>query len=610
MGRKTKQAKPQYAASNGIAPLTLAFIVTAVFAAFTLLPRVRATNAMLLSFVGAVVVLLALVAILRFRVKHAHRVLQYEVNARPVHYVQLLMHSSIYAYWGWYWRPVYHFVPMIVAQLAFAYALDMLVCWFRRDKWILGFGPFPIILSTNLFLWFKDDYFFLQFALVTVGILGKEFLTWTRDGRRTHIFNPSALSLSVFSLAMILTSNTAMSWGTQIASTQQRPPYIYVEIFLLGLVVQSLFRVTLVTLSSAATLYLMNLLFTNHTGSYMFIDSNIPAAVFLGMHLLVTDPATSPRTNFGKVLFGVAYGAGVFGLYWWFDLISIPTYYDKLLPVPVLNLCVPMIDKACRAIEQKLPRFDLAGRSWSPRAANLAHMSVWIALCAVMFGTRFLGIGGGHPGSQIAFWEQACSEDRYNTCRVLTNVLTLSCSTRDARSCLKLAAHLDTPRGGRDEAAALRGLGDACELGERDGCTQLGNRIARGGRTTLESSCEAGHSESCELLGLIYRYGIGVPRDPARGLPLLAKACDTGDSRACGQLGETFAFGQGAGVDNTRAIGYFEHACRGDYAPSCFNAGMMYSRGIGVERQLTVATERFRAACDLGFDRGCEAVAP
>ena len=106
------------------------------------------------------------------------------------------MHTSIYLYWGWYWREVYHYAPLIVAQIVFVYVLDMLVCWWRRDKWILGFGPFPIVLSTNLFLWFKDDWFFLQFLLVSTGVLCKEFITWKRDGRRTHIFNPSAIALA------------------------------------------------------------------------------------------------------------------------------------------------------------------------------------------------------------------------------------------------------------------------------------------------------------------------------------------------------------------------------------------------------------------------------
>ena len=59
----------------------------------------------------------------------------------------------------------------------------MLVCWSRRDKWILGFGPIPIIFSMNLFLWFRDDWFYLQFVMVAIIVFGKEFVRWKRDGQ-------------------------------------------------------------------------------------------------------------------------------------------------------------------------------------------------------------------------------------------------------------------------------------------------------------------------------------------------------------------------------------------------------------------------------------------
>ena len=54
----------------------------------------------------------------------------------------------------------------IAAQLLFAYAFDMLLAWSRRDDYTLGFGPFPVIFSINLFLWFKPDWFYLQFLMV------------------------------------------------------------------------------------------------------------------------------------------------------------------------------------------------------------------------------------------------------------------------------------------------------------------------------------------------------------------------------------------------------------------------------------------------------------
>ena len=43
------------------------------------------------------------------------------------------------------------------------------------------------------------------------------------------------------------------------------------------------------------------------------------------------------------------YGLGVFGLYALLGAIGAPTFYDKLLCVPLLNLAVPAIDRPVRA---------------------------------------------------------------------------------------------------------------------------------------------------------------------------------------------------------------------------------------------------------------------
>jgi hypothetical protein len=71
----------------------------------------------------------------------------------------------------------------MLGQLLFAYGFDILLSWSRQKKYVLGFGPFPIIFSTNLFLWFKDDWFYLQFLMIAVGFLGKEFVRWNRGGK-------------------------------------------------------------------------------------------------------------------------------------------------------------------------------------------------------------------------------------------------------------------------------------------------------------------------------------------------------------------------------------------------------------------------------------------
>src|SRR5690606_31093939 len=125
----------------------------------------------------------------------------------------------------WHVRFVYAFLPLILAQIVFAYAVDSLLTWARRDRYALGFGPFPVILSINLFLWFRPDWFYWQFAMILVGYAAKEFIKWTREGRRAHIFNPSSFPLAVASMLLILTASSDITLGTAIATTQFYPPH-------------------------------------------------------------------------------------------------------------------------------------------------------------------------------------------------------------------------------------------------------------------------------------------------------------------------------------------------------------------------------------------------
>src|SRR5690606_28809589 len=128
-------------------------------------------------------------------------------------------------------------------------------------------------------------------------------------------FNPSAFALGLFSLVLIFTGTTDISWGPQIASTLTLAPHIYVYLFCLGLVVMYFFSITLVAASAAAVLFLLSGIYYAIFDVPYFLDSEIPSAVFLGLHLLVTDPSTAPRTPTGKLIFGILYGIGVFVLY-------------------------------------------------------------------------------------------------------------------------------------------------------------------------------------------------------------------------------------------------------------------------------------------------------
>jgi Flp pilus assembly protein TadD len=385
--------------------LAVPLVFTVALFGLSFLPAIRQHPRLVWSFWGACIALLIWNGALLATAQQRKRTLIVQVELRKQHYLQACAQSAVLIYWGWYWREVYASAGLIVAQLAFAYAFDALLTWSRRDTYTLGFGPFPIIFSTNLFLWFKPDYFYLQFLMVAVGFAGKALIQWTKDGRRTHIFNPSSFTLAVFSVGLILTGTTHLTWGPDIARTQLLPPYIYLLIFLVALPGQFLFGVAAMTLAAVATTFTFNLVYFWMTGVYYFLEPSVPIAVFLSMHLLFTDPSTSPRTDLGRLAFGVMYGLGVVLVYALLIRAGVPPFYDKLLPVPILNLMIQGIDRAARS--NLLKRFDPALWSGhrSPRWRYLAYVVVWAGIFTTMQLTTATPIALARADMQMSVGE-------------------------------------------------------------------------------------------------------------------------------------------------------------------------------------------------------------
>ena len=224
-------------------PLTL-IVALAILAAT---PRVQGNDVLFWSFVGVLLFLAAGFTYLLLMSRRLGEERSFDVILRPQHYIQAMVQFSVYAYWGYYWRPVYDHAWLIIAQIIFAYAFDMMLAWSRRQKYTLGFGPIPIIFSINLFLWFRDDWFYMQFLMIALGFMGKEYVRWQREGQNVHIFNPSAFALGLFSLVLIFTNTTHLTWGQEIASTLTLAPNIYAFLFLIGLVAVSYTHLTLPT---------------------------------------------------------------------------------------------------------------------------------------------------------------------------------------------------------------------------------------------------------------------------------------------------------------------------------------------------------------------------
>jgi hypothetical protein len=427
---------------------------------------VRQNPNLLWSFLGAAAALLAWAGGLFVAAARAGRRFRLDISLRKQHYLQACAQGSVLLYWGWFVPDVYKAAPLIAAQIVFAYGLEILLTWSRRDTYTLGFAPFPVVFSINLFLWFKPEWFYLQFLMVAFGFAAKEIIHWHKEGRSVHIFNPSAFTLALFSVALLLTARSDISWGQTIAITQFYPPQMYLMLFLIGLPGQLLFGVTSMTMAAVVTTYLFGLLYFAATGVYFFYDSYIPIAVFLGMHLLFTDPSTSPRTELGRLIFGAMYGLSTILLYDVLGRAGLPTFYDKLLQVPLLNLSIKSIDRAARS--KVLRRFDPAalGQSLRPIQRNLAYVSVWAIVFSVMSAAQ--GVGDTHPGQWLPFWQQACAESRRGACHFLAARLSAHCDGGSGWACNE-AGVLRLRLSELNEDAEKPAMADAVGLLER-GC--------------------------------------------------------------------------------------------------------------------------------------------
>jgi hypothetical protein len=585
------RTRPQTAGIAALQAMLLPAVFIAALAAIALVPSIRTQPRLLWSILGAAGTLAAATFALGLRFRH--RTFVVDVQLRSQHYLQACAQSSVLLYWGWYWRPVYEAVPLIVAQLLFAYAFDILLAWSRRQQYTLGFAPFPVIFSINLFLWFKPDWFYLQFLMIAVGFAAKELIRWEKDGRRTHIFNPSSFPLAVFSLGLILTGTTAITYGPEIAVTQFQPPNIYLFLFLIGLPGQFLFGVTTMTMSAVLTTYLFGLAYFWATGSYFFIDSYIPIAVFLGMHLLFTDPSTAPRTELGRIIFGVMYGLGNVLLYEWFSRIGVPAFYDKLLPVPIMNLSIQMIDRAARSTW--LARLD-PGRlapALTGRKRNLAYITLWSAVFVMMSVTG--GIGDTHEGQRVPFWQRACMNNSRGACENLALILDSHCQRGAGWACnevgaLRMSGRVrSTEKAGSDFTAA-------CALDTAAGCENLlrmqQGATARQAPPTLKD------------YAIVLQTGKGALPDQTP-VGLYTRACTDGWLNGCERLAGLYLQGDGTTRDPARAATFFEQACEGGSGTACSNLGLMYHRGDGIPQDVGKGLAYLQRACELGYANAC-----
>ncbi len=285
-----------------------------------------------IAFGGLLLWALALLVHLRGRVRE----LRITSAARMHHMLPAALQVVFFAYWALYWPPVRaHMLFDVPLQLAFALLLDALLALTLRRTWEAGFAVFPIVLSTNLFIWFPPHWLWLGF-LVSALAIGSKWLFRRADGR--HIFNPSAFGIAVVGGLAVLQVGIQYQ---DIALELQLPPNMLELMFLLALL--PVVRFGLGALSLPAALAMLAVL------ALVPASQRLPTpfwpAWFLSITLFAGDPMTAARHFGGRVLHGACLGLGISGFAWLLVQLTGLDYFAKVFPVVLCNLAVPLFDR-------------------------------------------------------------------------------------------------------------------------------------------------------------------------------------------------------------------------------------------------------------------------
>jgi hypothetical protein len=236
----------------------------------------------------------------------------------------------------------------------------------------------------------------------------------------------------------------------------------------------------------------------------------------------------------------------VFALYGLLELIGQPSFYDKLLCVPLLNLSVRAIERATRSHWLERWHGQNLGLALEPARRNFVYMAVWITLFATAYSMNILD--KHHPGARSAFWRDACTKDLRNACRSLSTLLVTSCGAGSVDDCNELGVLLvekaGTPAARRE---ALRAFESACNLGNDAACANAAieqlfhesdARISDALLQRLAGACAGSDGRACYLHGYARETGRAPPADPLAARSDYARGCEAGWTAACSAGGK------------------------------------------------------------------------
>jgi hypothetical protein len=310
-------------------------------------------------------------------------VLPLEWRLRANHFVPSGIQLLVLAVWGLVCVHLPAQLPSLAAQLLFAVALDIALGLAVHGRWRAGVAPLPVVLSLHFFLWLIEPW--RAICVIGVAIASKHLLL--REGR--PVFNPSALGISLYGLGYLLFTEHFPVVG--LVHHMEAVPFL--TLLILGLAALPLLRfpIAAVSMGAVVTHQLLQL-------AWPAPGLGLPTTV-LAMALLVTEPRSLPRSGLGRLLVGVGY-AGLLVLF--SQLMHARGLGDdlsKVMPIPVLNLLAPALDRLAARLSRARLGAAVAG------FAHADHRGLHYAIF-VCFIAGWIVASDGAQALSAAAWSE------------------------------------------------------------------------------------------------------------------------------------------------------------------------------------------------------------
>lgn len=165
-----------------------------------------------------------------------------------------------------------------------------------------------------------------------------------------------------------------------------------------------------------------------------------------------------------------------------------------------------------------------------------------------------------------------------------------------------------------DRAEGDRLMGMAADAGNPAAQNSMGYAAEQrgdlaGAAQWYRKAANQNHTYGLFNLGLLYRFGRGIPADPAQAHQLLLAAANGGDADAMFQVADMLADGEGVSKDLAAAREWFRRAALLGDAKARYQLARFMADGLGGERNPDLAMQLYRTGAEEGNVASIQALA-